>query len=63
MAMDNIGLVPFTRLFTAQGTAETRVLKIRGHPALPDDDYALMESYCVDPVCNCRRVMLCIIAC
>jgi len=44
-------LVPFTYLFPEQRPAET-------HPSLPDDEYALVESYCVDPTCDCRRVML-----
>ena len=52
------GMVPFVRFFPQQGTAETRVLTIRGHPILPDDEYALLESFCDDPRCNCRRVML-----
>ena len=40
------------------GMAETRVLTTQGHAQLPDDAYALVESYCVDPTCHCRRVML-----
>jgi hypothetical protein len=51
-------MVPFVRFFPQQGTAETRVLTTRGHPVLPDDEYALLESSCVDPGCDCRRVML-----
>ena len=50
------GMVPFVRFFAEQGTAETRVLTIRGHPVLPDDEYALLESFCDDPRCTCRRV-------
>ena len=52
------GMVPFVRFFPQQGTAETRVLTIRGHPVLPDDEYALLESFCDDAGCDCRRVML-----
>jgi len=51
-------LVPFTYLFPEQGPAETRVITTHGYPSLPDDEYALVESYCVDPTCDCRRVML-----
>jgi hypothetical protein len=51
-------LVPFVRLFREKGEAETRVLTTQGHAHLPDDAYALVESYCVDPTCHCRRVML-----
>jgi hypothetical protein len=52
------GMIPFVRFFPEQGTAETRVLTIRGHPILPDDEYALLESFCDDAGCDCRRVML-----
>jgi len=51
-------LVPFAYLFPEQGPAETRVITTHGYPSLPDDEYALVESYCVDPKCDCRRVML-----
>ena len=56
--MKHTGLFPFVHLFPRQGVAETRSLTIRGFPDLPDDDYGLMESYCVEAGCNCRRVML-----
>jgi hypothetical protein len=51
-------LTPYVRMFPTQGTAETRVVTVRGHTRLPDDDYALTEAYCPDPACDCRRVML-----
>ena len=56
--MNDVGLVPFVRIFPQHAMAETRTLTVRGHPSLPDDDYGLMESYCVDAGCNCRRVMI-----
>jgi hypothetical protein len=55
-------LVPFVHLFPEQAERETRVLTTSGYPGLPDDEYALVESYCADPTCNCRRVMLNVIA-
>src|SRR4030065_561138 len=51
-------LVPFVHLFRDQAIAETRVITTRAYPGLPDDEYALLESYCPDPKCDCRRVML-----
>ncbi len=51
-------LTPFASVFREQGQKETRVITTRGHPELPDDEYALIEAYCTDPKCNCRRVML-----
>lgn len=54
----NLGLVPFVRLFPRQAAEETRVLTTRDFPGLPDDEYGLLEVYCPDPSCACRRVML-----
>jgi hypothetical protein len=51
-------LTPFVTVFREQAQKETRVLTTRGYPGLPDDEYALVESYCLDPMCDCRRVML-----
>lgn len=51
-------LIPFVELFPEQAMAETRTITMRGHALLPDDEYALVESYCPDPGCDCRRVML-----
>lgn len=60
--MSEEGLVPFVRFFPQQGSAETRVLTVSSHPDLPPDEYALLELYCADPGCNCRRVMLNLVA-
>ncbi len=51
-------LAPFVTLFPEQGEQETRVINTYRHVILPDDEYALVESYCTDPQCDCRRVML-----
>ncbi len=51
-------LVPFVTLFPEQAIAETRSVTARRHPRLPDDSYAMVESYCPDPKCDCRRVMI-----
>ena len=51
-------LTRFIDIFREQGLAETRSLTLRGYPGLPDDEYALIESYCTDPHCDCRRTML-----
>jgi len=56
--MKHTGLFPFVRLFPQQGTAETRVLTVQGSAALPDDEYGLLESYCVEAGCHCRRVTI-----
>lgn len=56
--MKHTGLFPFVHLFPRQGTAETRTLTIAGSALLPDGDYGLLESYCVEAGCHCRRVMI-----
>jgi hypothetical protein len=37
---------------------ETRTLTTFGQDGLPADTYGLVEFYCADPDCDCRRVML-----
>jgi len=56
-------LIPFVQLFPELAMAETRTITTRDHPGLPDDEYALVESYCTDPSCDCRRVMLRVLPC
>ncbi len=35
---------------------ETRVMTVFNSPDLPNGSYALLEAYCNDPGCDCRRV-------
>jgi hypothetical protein len=49
---------PFNELFPEIAEKETRVLISVNHPNLPPDEYALIESYCNEPGCDCRRVFL-----
>ena len=52
-------LVPFFRLFPEVAEKETRTLTtFDNFDAVPPGEYALVESYCPDPACDCRRVML-----
>src|SRR6266508_4786279 len=51
-------LRPYFQLFPEQAVAETRSLAITRHATIPADEYALLESYCTDPGCDCRRVMI-----
>lgn len=51
-------LVPFYKLFPEVAGKETRVLTTFGHGGLPADSYGLLEFYCPDPDCDCRRVLL-----
>jgi hypothetical protein len=52
-------MVAFYHLFPEIGTRETRTATIFGRDSsLPDDSYGFIELYCVDPHCDCRRVMI-----
>lgn len=50
-------MIPYEYLFEENARAETRTLTINGYPPVPDGEYALLESYCPDPECDCRRVL------
>jgi hypothetical protein len=52
-------LVPFFRIEPDLAAKETRTLTLF-HPrdGIPAGQYGLIESYCPDPDCDCRRVML-----
>jgi hypothetical protein len=56
--MAHEGMVPFVHFFPQQGVAETRTLIIRGDSTVPDGEYGLLELYCVEPGCDCRRVLI-----
>lgn len=51
-------MVPFYFVFPEVAKQETRVLHTRNAPHLPDDTYSFVELYCLDPACDCRRVLL-----
>jgi len=48
---------PFYERFKELALSETRSFTIdEGYPYLPADEYALMEAYCNEEDCDCRRV-------
>jgi hypothetical protein len=53
-------LEPFHKHFPQVAQDEARTIMLRGgdRRGIPDGDYLLVESYCTDPTCDCRRVML-----
>lgn len=51
-------VVPFHKYFPDIAKAECRAATVFNRSDLPDDEYGLLESYCDDPSCDCRRVML-----
>ena len=52
-------LVPFLRVEPALAAAETRTVTLfEPRDGIPPGSYGLIESYCPDPDCDCRRVMI-----
>ena len=39
-------------------TARVRTLTIARHPMLPDGGYAMVDAYCTDLACDCRKTMI-----
>lgn len=52
-----MAFVPFFEKFLDLAVKETRVLHALNLPGLPSDEYGLLELYCDEPGCDCRRVM------
>ncbi len=59
-----LGLVlsSFRHLFPEVARREVCVLRVEEHPSIPPGEYALSEAYCIDPDCDCRRVMLTVLS-
>jgi hypothetical protein len=55
-------MTPFIQRFTELGTRETRTITTAGLQGLPADEYALLELYCDEAGCDCRRVVIEVIA-
>jgi hypothetical protein len=51
-------MASFHHFFPDIARAETRSASIQGSMQLPDGDYGFFESYCDDPTCDCRRVLI-----
>ena len=51
-------LIPFHLLFTETAERETRTVTLLGKRGAPSKTYGLLEAYCPDPTCDCRRVMI-----
>ncbi len=49
-------LAPFLELFPDVAEAEMRSIFVPEGEPIPQGHYGLLELYCVDPACDCRRV-------
>jgi len=47
---------PFSNRFPEIALKETRTIIALNDPDLPEDEYGLLEAYCNEPDCDCRRV-------
>ena len=51
-------MAPFHLLFPEIGSAQTRTVRVSAGRSIPKGEYGFFDRYCVDPDCDCRRVML-----
>jgi hypothetical protein len=51
-------MTSFHHYFPEVARTETRSATISGSDALPNGEYGFFESYCDDPSCDCRRVLI-----
>ncbi len=51
-------MVIFGKMFRDIAERETRVITTFNDPKLGSESYAMVDVYCVDPACDCRRVMI-----
>jgi hypothetical protein len=54
-------MYPYIEMFP-DGINECRAAHSKGHTELPDDEYGFIELYCIDSDCDCKRVMINVIA-
>lgn len=52
----------FHTYFPKIAERETRTVTVLDYPPLPRGDYALLEHYCDEPGCDCRRVFLSVLS-
>lgn len=50
-------MIPFYLRFRDLAARETRMITLHGRNDIPDGEYGLVEFYCDEPGCDCRRVI------
>jgi hypothetical protein len=53
---------PFHEKFPKIAEKETRSFSAPGNAKLAGDEFGLLEMYCDEPDCDCRRVMFCVLS-
>ena len=51
-------MIPFMERFPDLAARETRSVTVSGRTDIPDGKYGFLESFCDEPRCDCRRVMI-----
>jgi hypothetical protein len=51
-------MTPFLTYFPDVAAKETRTVTFRGRRTIPDGEYGLIELYCDELDCDCRRVII-----
>lgn len=51
-------MAPFFTRFPQLAVQETRLVTLQQSREIPDGEYAFFEWYCIDRACDCRRVLV-----
>ena len=51
-------MVAFHTVFPEEASTECRSLTPFNDPTLPSHTFLFVEAYCVEPMCDCRRVLV-----
>ena len=54
-------MIPFMERFPDLAARETRSVTVSGRTDIPDGKYRFLESFCDEPGCYCRRVMIAVL--
>lgn len=57
-----MAMTPFYTRFRDLAFQEMRVAHVQGRADIPDGEYGFLELYCDEPDCDCRRVIIDVIA-
>jgi hypothetical protein len=57
-SIQSASMVPFGSEFPDVALSEVRRIIAKGKRDIPDGEYLFLDSYCDDPDCDCRRVMV-----
>ena len=62
-SIQSASMVPFSSEFPDLALKEALRVIAKRRSDIPDGQYLLLDSYCDDPDCDCRRVMVNVVSC